>query len=175
MRTLLRIQNKSANFNESVIPSFNLNSKETWKLCSIFETRIVKMAFFTNVVDLQAALSACLTIRDWEMLTEAVEIPENFMPLAFARLTELTVQELEVSSIMLDPFFFNFLFLNRQSCITNLPFLWQIPSDLTEDPSLISEVIPETTMMVSETFLSLLNFLLITTPTEKTNARAKRS
>ena len=81
------------------------------------------MAFFTNVVDLQAALSACLTIRDWEMLTEAVEIPENFMPLAFARLTELTVQELEVSSIMLDPFFFNFLFLNRQSCITNLPFL----------------------------------------------------
>ena len=68
------------------------------------------MAFFTNVVDLQAALSACLTIRDWEMLTEAVEIPENFMPLAFARLTELTVQELEVSSIMLDPFFFKFPF-----------------------------------------------------------------
>ena len=64
---------------------------------SDFETIIVKMAFFTNVIDLQAALSACLTVRDWEMLTEAVEIPENFMPLAFARLTELTVQELEVS------------------------------------------------------------------------------
>ena len=61
------------------------------------------MAFFTNVVDLQAALSACLTVRDWEMLTAAVEIPENFMPLAFARLTELTVQELEVScNILLD-------------------------------------------------------------------------
>ena len=55
------------------------------------------MAFFTNVVDLQAALSACLTVRDWEMLTEAVEIPENFMPLAFERLIELTVQELELS------------------------------------------------------------------------------
>ena len=55
------------------------------------------MAFFTNVIDLQAALSACLTVRDWEMLTEAVQISENFMPLAFARLTELTVQELEVS------------------------------------------------------------------------------
>ena len=27
------------------------------------------MAFFTNVVDLQVALSACLTVRDWEMLT----------------------------------------------------------------------------------------------------------
>ena len=61
------------------------------------------MAFFTNVIDLQAALSACVTVRDWEMLTEAVEIPENFMPLAFARLTELTVQELEVScNILLD-------------------------------------------------------------------------
>ena len=67
---------------------------------------IIKMVFFTNVVDPQAALSTCLTVRDWEMLTEAVEIPENFMPLAFARLTELTVQELEVSSIMLDLFFF---------------------------------------------------------------------
>ena len=56
------------------------------------------MTFFTNVVDLEAALSDCLTVRDWVMLTEAVEIPENFMPLAFARLTELTVQELGVSS-----------------------------------------------------------------------------
>ena len=55
------------------------------------------MALFTTVFDLQAALSACLTVRDWEMLTEAVEIPENFMPLAYARLTELTVQELEIS------------------------------------------------------------------------------
>ena len=88
MRTLLRIQNKSANINESVIPSFKLNSQETV---------IVKMAFFTNVIDLQAALSACLTVRDWEMLTEAVQIPENFVPLALARLTELTLQELQVN------------------------------------------------------------------------------
>ena len=82
------------------------------------------MAFFTDVIDLQAALSACLSIRDWEMLTETVEIPENFMPLAFARLTELTVQELEVScNILLDLFFFNYPFLKQQSCITNFPFL----------------------------------------------------
>ena len=54
------------------------------------------MAFFTNVVDLQAALSACLTVRDWEMLTEAVLIPDEWMTMAYARLTELTVQELEV-------------------------------------------------------------------------------
>ena len=55
------------------------------------------MAFFPNVVDLQAALSACLTVRDWEVLTEAVQIPENFVPLVFARLTELTLQNLQVS------------------------------------------------------------------------------
>ena len=57
------------------------------------------MAFFTNVVDLQAALSACLTVRDWEMLTEAVQIPENFVPLAFARLTELTFHIMFLSDL----------------------------------------------------------------------------
>ena len=56
----------------------------------------VKMAFFTNVIDLQAVLSACITVRDLEMLTEAVQIPEKFVPLAFARLTEFTLKELEV-------------------------------------------------------------------------------
>ena len=40
------------------------------------------MAFFTNNIDLQAALSACLTVRDWEVLMEAVQIPENFGPLS---------------------------------------------------------------------------------------------
>ena len=58
------------------------------------------MAFFTNVVDLQAALNACVSVQDWEILTEAIQIPENFVPLAFAQLTELTVQELEVSFIL---------------------------------------------------------------------------
>ena len=61
------------------------------------------MAFFTNVIDLQAALSACLTVRDWEMLTDSVLIPDEWMAgAAYARLTELTVQELEVSLILLD-------------------------------------------------------------------------
>ena len=58
------------------------------------------MAFFTDVIDLQAALSACLSIRDWEMLTETVQIPENFVPLAYARLTELTLEEIEVSFVI---------------------------------------------------------------------------
>ena len=67
------------------------------------------MAFFTNVIDLQAALSACLTVRDWEMLTEAVLIPDEWMAMAYARLTELTVQELDVSwNILLDVFSFSF-------------------------------------------------------------------
>ena len=86
-----------------------------------FET-FINMAFFTNVIDLQAALSACLTVRDWEMLTEAVLIPEEWMVMAYARLTELTVQELEVSSNILLDVFFHSLFLNRQSCINQFLF-----------------------------------------------------
>ena len=109
------------------------------------------MAFFTNVVDLEAALSACLTVRDWEMLTDSVLIPDEWMTMAYARLTELTVQELEVScNILLDLCFHSLSFLNRQSCLTNFSFLLQIPSDHTEDVLPTSEVIPETTMMVSE-------------------------
>ena len=73
------------------------------------------MAFFTNVIDLQAALSACLTVRDWETLTESIQIPENFVPLALARLTELTLEEMEVSFLiigLLAPFTpYNIVFL----------------------------------------------------------------
>ena len=69
------------------------------------------MAFFTNVVDLEAAFNACFTVHNWEMLTETVLILDEWMTMAYARLTELTVQELEVScNILLDlclhsPFF----------------------------------------------------------------------
>ena len=52
---------------------------------------------FTSVDDLQAALSACLTVRCWEMLTEAVQIRENFVPLAFARLIELSFHIMRLS------------------------------------------------------------------------------
>ena len=83
-----RILTKALSFSQSLCQEI---------ICSIFETFIVKMAFLTNVVDLQAALSACVTVRDWEMLTEAVLIPDEWMTMAYARLTELTVQELEVS------------------------------------------------------------------------------
>ena len=99
MRTLLRIQNKNGQISKALFScnrfarKYFVRARFLEKFCSPF----IIMAFFTNVINLQAALSACLTVRDWEMLTEAVQIPENFMPLAFARLTELTVQELEVS------------------------------------------------------------------------------
>ena len=76
---------KAQNLNESaivlVIPLLRKFISETF---SLFETFMVKMAFFTNVIDLQAALSVCLTVRNWEMLTEAVQIPEKFVPLMSA-------------------------------------------------------------------------------------------
>lgn len=55
------------------------------------------MAFFINADDFQDALNSCLSVRDWEILTGAIQIPENFVPMAYARLAELTVQEFEVS------------------------------------------------------------------------------
>ena len=64
-----------------------------------FKTLVpLKMAFFTNVVDLQAALNACVSVQDWEMLTESVLLPEEWIPIAYTRLTHLTLQEIEVSS-----------------------------------------------------------------------------
>ena len=50
------------------------------------------MAFFTNADAFQDALNSCLSVRDWEILTGAIQIPENFVPMAYARLAELTVQ-----------------------------------------------------------------------------------
>ena len=55
------------------------------------------MDFFTNVVDLEALLDACSSTQEWQMLMDSVLIPDEWMAMAYARLTELTVQELEVS------------------------------------------------------------------------------
>ena len=54
------------------------------------------MAFVTDVCELQALLDACLSVRDWETLTESIQIPEAILPMAYARLTELTLEEIEV-------------------------------------------------------------------------------
>ena len=55
------------------------------------------MAFVTDVREFQALLDACVSVRDWETLTESIQIPDEWMAMAYAKLTELTVQELEVS------------------------------------------------------------------------------
>ena len=35
--------------------------------------------------------------RDWEMLTESILIPDEWIPMAYARLSEFTAQEIPVS------------------------------------------------------------------------------
>ena len=37
---------------------------------------------FTSVDDFQAALNACVSVRDWETLTESIQIPEVMVPMA---------------------------------------------------------------------------------------------
>ena len=65
----------------------------------LFETlSSIKMAF-TSVDEIQTALKACVSVQDWEMLINSTQIPEVLVPMAYARLSELTVQELEVSLI----------------------------------------------------------------------------
>ena len=51
------------------------------------------MAFFTSIVDLQGALSTCLTVRDWEMLIEDVQMSENFVPCACNRRERKEIKE----------------------------------------------------------------------------------
>ena len=59
------------------------------------------MAFVTDVREFQALLDACLSVRDWETLTGSIQIPEATLPMAYARLTELTLEEIEVSFIFI--------------------------------------------------------------------------
>jgi len=60
------------------------------------------MAFYhLTIKDIEAALNACVSVRDWEALTESIQIPEVIVSMAYARLTELTLQELEVSFIVI--------------------------------------------------------------------------
>ena len=67
------------------------------KLCSLFINR----AFVTDVREFQALLDACSSAQEWQMLMDYVLIPDEWMTMAYARLTELTVQELEVSGNIL--------------------------------------------------------------------------
>ena len=55
------------------------------------------MTFVTDVREFQALLDACSSTQEWQMLMDSVLIPDEWMAMTYARLTELTVQELEVS------------------------------------------------------------------------------
>ena len=57
------------------------------------------MVFITNVDELQALLGACSSIQELELLIQSILLPEEWIPMAYARLTELSVQEIEVSFI----------------------------------------------------------------------------
>ena len=52
------------------------------------------MAFITNVDEFQAILYGCYSTHDWELLVESIVIPDEWIPMAYARLSELTAQEI---------------------------------------------------------------------------------
>ena len=68
MRNLLRIQNKSANFNESAI---------VLVIALLRDFQFIRLdvnhedGFFISVDDFQTPLNACLTVRDLETLKSA--------------------------------------------------------------------------------------------------------
>ena len=55
------------------------------------------MAFITNVDELQALLDGCSSTHDLELFLESILIPDEWIPIAYARLSELTAQEIAVS------------------------------------------------------------------------------
>ena len=55
------------------------------------------MAFITNVREFQALLDGCFSTHDLELLLESILIPDEWIPIAYARLSELTAQEIPVS------------------------------------------------------------------------------
>ena len=55
------------------------------------------MAFITNVDELQALLDGCSSTHDLELLLESILIPDEWIPIEYARLSELTAKEIPVS------------------------------------------------------------------------------
>ena len=108
VKTLLRVQTKSVLSLGSVTLKIRLQGKVISRTFRLFETFIVKMACLT-VKDIEAALNLHVSVRDWETLTESIQIPEVMVLMAYARLTELTLQEIEVR------FIFHFLVMASHS------------------------------------------------------------
>ena len=57
------------------------------------------MAFVMDVRVFQALLDACFSIQELELLIQPILIPEEWFPMAHARLSELTAQEIPVSNL----------------------------------------------------------------------------
>ena len=52
--------------------------------------------------NLRALLDACVSVRDWKTaLTELIQFPEVMVPMAYARLTDLTLEQIEVRFIFI--------------------------------------------------------------------------
>ena len=71
------------------------------------------MAFATDVREFQALLVACFSIQELELLIQSILIPEEWFPMAHARLSEFTAQEIPVSNLFhlcSSPIFFLLLF-----------------------------------------------------------------
>ena len=54
------------------------------------------MAFVTDVRKFQTLWDACASVRDWET---SIQVPEVIVLMAYARLTDLTIEEIEVRFI----------------------------------------------------------------------------
>ena len=58
---------------------------------------LTTMAIVMDVRELQALLNAFSSTHDWEILTKSILIPNGWIPMAYAQLSELTAQEIPVS------------------------------------------------------------------------------
>ena len=47
------------------------------------------MAFITNVREFQALLDGCSSTHDWELLLESILIPDEWISMAYAQLSEV--------------------------------------------------------------------------------------
>ena len=48
------------------------------------------MTFVTDVREFQVLSDACSSTQEWELLIESILIPNEWIPMAYARLLELT-------------------------------------------------------------------------------------
>ena len=55
------------------------------------------MPFITNVDELQVFWDACSLTQELELLIQSILIPDEWIPIVYARLSELTAQEIPVS------------------------------------------------------------------------------